>query len=402
MKLHVWGIDFKRSTSEERRPLFIPIELREETLKNFIALGFHDLVYLWTCNRVEFYTSAEDYFVDLAPQFLKLLSSLGLEEWFYYKGYHFEGKAALRHLIRVASSLESLVIGEPQILGQLKESISFSKESQIPVQKSMERSFHLAFETAKKIRSTTAIAEKSVSVASLGLERLKARLDTVPLKEAVLVGRSPMNLLILQWLEKNHPEVKKVWVNRRPEILKDYSEASNCEIRSLSDFISAPGDFSHLFTATSSSQAIFDQQFIEKVDGKHRLIFDFAEPPDFIPFTSKHLEMCHVEDLRKEAMVNTESRKSATKDAECLTEAALKEFLLEQKEAPLLRDFNAVEPKFEEERLSAFDYIEKEYPVEMQVRLKKFVEKIISKNLHVSREHLKSVLRKVVSSEVRV
>lgn len=402
MKLHVWGIDFKRSSSEDRRPLYIPLELREETLRNFASMGFQDLVYLWTCNRVEFYTSAEDYFVDLAPRFLKLLQSMGVDEWFYYKGYHFEGKAALRHLIRVASSLESLVVGEPQILGQLKESLAFSKQTNISLQKSLERSFHLAFETAKKIRSTTAIAEKSVSVASLGLERLKTRLDVVPLREAVLVGRSPMNLLILQWLEKHHPEVKKIWVNRRPEILKDYPEASGCEIRSLSDFIANPSDFSHLFTATSSSQAVFDESFISQVDGKHRLIFDFAEPPDFVPFTPQNLEMCHVEDLRKEAAVNTEARKTATKEAEFLIESALKEFLLEQKEAPLLKDFNAVEPKFEEERTSAFEYIEKEYPAEMHLRLKKFVEKIISKNLHVSREHLKTVLRNVVSSDVRV
>ncbi len=402
MKLHVWGIDFKRSNSEQRRPFFIPVEVRREALQKIVELGFQDIVYLWTCNRVEFYTSAEDYFIDLRPQFEKLILSLGVEENLFYKGYHFEGKAALRHLIRVASSLESLVIGEPQILGQLKEAVAFSKESQIPLDKGLERAFHLAFETAKKIRSTTNIAEKSVSVASLGLERLKSKEKEVPIREAVLVGRSPMTILILQWLEKNHPEVQKTWVNRTPELLKNHPEAANCILRSISDFVKSPNAFSHLFTATSSPKAIFDKEFIAKLGTQKRLVFDFAEPPDFVPFESDAIEVCHVEDLRKEAGQNTLSRLSATREAENLIEAAIKEFLLVQKQAPLLKDFNSVEPLFESEMGVAFKLIEAEYPVEMHAQLKKLVEKLFNRNLHLSREHLKSVLRNVVSNEVRV
>ena len=106
--------------------------------------------------------------------------------------------------------------------------------------------------------------------------------------------------------------------------------------------------------------------------------------------------------LRKEAGQNTLSRLSATREAENLIEAAIKEFLLVQKQAPLLKDFNSVEPLFESEMGVAFKLIEAEYPVEMHAQLKKLVEKLFNRNLHLSREHLKSVLRNVVSNEVRV
>ena len=130
------------------------------------------MVYLSTCNRVEFYTTAKDHFQDTRSLWLACLAQFGLTEEDYYKGYHVEGKSAVRHLMRVASSLESLVIGEPQILGQLKEALNWTKEQGFPVDPSLEKTFNIAFETAKRVRSTTSIGEKPVSVATLGLQHL--------------------------------------------------------------------------------------------------------------------------------------------------------------------------------------------------------------------------------------
>jgi glutamyl-tRNA reductase len=84
---------------------------------------------------------------------LALLKYFGLSPDSYYQGFHFEGKGALRHLLRVASSLESLVVGEPQSLGQLKESLSWHQQKGFRLDRELERLFQLAFETARKIQS---------------------------------------------------------------------------------------------------------------------------------------------------------------------------------------------------------------------------------------------------------
>src|SRR4051812_7667649 len=207
MRLHLWGTDFRRSSPEIRAKLFSSPQTREKTVRDLLALGFDDLIYLSTCNRVEFFTTARDYFSDTRDLWYRLLGYFGLDEEAFYKGYHLEGKSAVRHLLRVASSLESLVVGEPQILGQLKDAVRETREWGLPLDRSLESAFQLAFETAKKVRTQTAIGEKPVSVATLGLKHLQAHEDAHPLRRAVVVGRSPISVLTVQWLLKNRPTV---------------------------------------------------------------------------------------------------------------------------------------------------------------------------------------------------
>ena len=89
-----------------RLKLCLPQDKREAMLRGLLELGFPDLVYLSTCNRIEFYTTGKNFFSDTRPLWLKLLHHLGLNEEDFYRGYQLEGKSALRHLLRVAASLE--------------------------------------------------------------------------------------------------------------------------------------------------------------------------------------------------------------------------------------------------------------------------------------------------------
>ena len=94
--------------------------------------------------------------MDTHRQWLGLIEQFGLADTDYYRGYHFEGKSAIRHLLKVACSLESLVIGEPQILGQLKEAYEWTKNSDLPLTSDLERALQLANQTAKRVRSENA------------------------------------------------------------------------------------------------------------------------------------------------------------------------------------------------------------------------------------------------------
>lgn len=394
MKLHLWGTDFRRSSAELRKLLAFSAEERNQKIKELLPLGFDDLVYLATCNRVEFYTTIPDYFSDSRPLWIKLLAHLGLSEEVFFKGYHLEGKSAVRHLMRVASSLESLVVGESQILGQLKESIQSVKTSGLPLKGALERSFHLAFETAKRIRTETSLGEKSVSVVSLGLDHLKELGDKVPLTKAAVVGRGSTSISVIQWLKNHHPNVPVLWVNRSLDVLDRFSEGTLVEKMSLKEFLEAPPFFSHLFTATSSLEPIFQEEFFGKLGTESRAVFDFAQPADVGQMNHPSIELFRLEHLQEEAQKNRAARAESVAQAEKIIEQALRTHLMEQKETPVLRDFNQIQTVFEEELARAYGFIEKDFPQEFHQSLKKLADGIVKKNLHLSREHLRTVLRK--------
>lgn len=395
MKLHLWGTDFHRSSADFRKQLVFAPEERGEKIKKLLKLGFQDVVYLSTCNRVEFYTTVGDYFTDSRPLWVKLLKEFNLPEESFYQGYHLEGKSAVRHLLRVASSLESLVIGESQILGQLKEALSYNRQQDLPIGISLEHSFMLAFETAKKVRTQTCLGEKSVSVVSLGFEHLEHAQEKIKLEKAVVVGRGSTSIAVINQLQKNYPQVPIVWVNRNREVLDKYSEGTRLEKLSLEEFLKNPPSFTHLFTATASMEPLFERSFFEKLPRCLVAIYDFAQPSDVGKVNLELLEICRLEHLQKEAQQNRDVRAQSVYEAEKIIEEALRAHLLNQKEAPVLRDFSQIEEVFEEELKRAYAFIEQDFPLEYQANLKKLAEGIVRKNLHLSREHLRTVLRKV-------
>ncbi len=368
----------------------------KEELSSLLGLGFHDLVYVATCNRIEFYTTAPDVYSDSRHLWMKLLTHLGLSEEDYYRGFHHEGKGAFRHLLRVACSLESLVVGEPQILGQLKEALRFTKASGLPLDGMLERAFHTAFETAKVVRTETRIGEKSTSVASLALGQLK-RLETeFPLTKVVLVGRSPMNQLVAQWMKKNRPTVPMLWVNRNVAALADLDEAQGIPTQPLAEFLESPQDFSHLFTATASREPIFTGRFFDKLAGAKKLVFDLAEPADveMSGVAQTHALVLTMKDFASEAKKNALARADAVADAVKIIEEAMREFLRERKETPLLKEFSSAALVLEENLTCMLQEISIEVPNELHDRIKRWSEKLVKKNLHLSREHLKEVIHR--------
>lgn len=396
MKLHLWGTDFRRSSSEFRAKLYLPFEKREAALAEIAALGFDDLVYLATCNRVEFYTTAKDYFSGTREQWVKLMRYLGLPEEAFYQGYQLEGKSALRHLLRVGSSLESLVIGEAQILGQLKDALKAAQTSPFPPHPSLERAFQLCFQTAKRVRTETQIAEKPVSVATLGLHHLQRLESEFPLERAVVVGRSPISQITVQWLLKNRPQCPITWVNRSLGALGAIGESTQTECVALSDFLQSPSDFSHLFTSTASTHPLFDSAFFSRLPPKARLLFDFAQPPDIDPHADLHGgKLLHLEHFDREAQENANAREQAVGSAEKIVDIALRDFCREQKESPLLKEFSAAEPRVFEDLADAILLIQEEFPEAIQPKVKKWAEKLVKKNWHLSREHLREILQRV-------
>lgn len=382
MKLHLWGIDFRRHYSNLQRHLYLPLPKRVEALKSLMGLGFSDLIYLATCHRIEFFTTGSDNFEDLKPLWLKLLQFFHLDEETYYQGYCFEGKSALRHLLKVASSLESLTVGESQILGQLKDAYFFSKKNDIPVSREMDMNFRLAFETAKRIRSETEVSRRPVSLVSLGIERIQKLESTFPVSRVAVVGRGEMSQRFIEWLRKERPHVSVTWVNRTLSFIESHPLAGDVDCQSLESFLKADWNYSHIFTATASESVLFTKEILKEKVRRPCLFIDFAEPVDIEPNSVESPSaIIHIFDLKEEASRNRKEREKASREAEKIISTAMKAYFLSRKEAPVLKRFQELEPLF-------FDSFQKSvFSSSLEL------DTLVKKTVHFSREHVRTILR---------
>ena len=189
-------------------------EVREALNRLRSNPSIQESVILSTCNRVEVVAAAwngqsasEEIKAFLAEQKAQK-SSDSLDDHVYT--HH--GPEAVRHLFRVAASLDSMVIGEPQILGQLKQHYNAAQEAGT-VGTILHRLFHRSFSVAKRVRNETAIASRAVSVSSVAVELAKRIFDRLDDKTVMLIGAGKMGDLMARHLQRSG--VKSLMVTNR-------------------------------------------------------------------------------------------------------------------------------------------------------------------------------------------
>jgi glutamyl-tRNA reductase len=199
MELVVVGLSHKTAPLELREKLATPAEQVPERLRQILELpALHEAVLLSTCNRVEVFAAATD------PRRVQGDLSRCLEEWaaadLSQHLYRYEGFEAVRHVFRVSSSLDSMVVGEPQILGQVKEAYSAATEIRAtgPL---LNRCLHRAFQVAKRVRSETGVARSAVSVSAIAVELARAIFDDLAKMGVLLLGAGEMAELAARHLK---------------------------------------------------------------------------------------------------------------------------------------------------------------------------------------------------------
>lgn len=177
--MFVLSFSHKTSSAEERKCFSFDPEKTERLLKSLALCGLNEAVYLFTCNRVELYAVGDGY---RALEVLCDFSGVQIGK-IKSKVMIFEGRNAIRHLFRVTGGFESMVVGEDEILGQVKKAYSFSKERGFTGYE-LNTVFQSAVKDAKRIKTETLLSKSSVSVASLAASCCKTFL---PGKKTVLV-----------------------------------------------------------------------------------------------------------------------------------------------------------------------------------------------------------------------
>src|SRR3974390_682745 len=190
MNLIVIGVNHQTAPVEVREQFAIPEARLPEAVKTLAAQpGIEEAMIVSTCNRVELVARAKDANVDLHGCLHELY---GFDTQAYRKYlYEYRERDAVRHVFRVASSLDSMVVGEPQILGQVKEAYAAARAVGA-VTSHLDALVTKAFGVAKRVRPETGIGSSAVSVASIAVELAQKIFGSLDGKTVYLVGAGKM------------------------------------------------------------------------------------------------------------------------------------------------------------------------------------------------------------------
>lgn len=233
---HCWSLSAKDGDPAALRELAtIKQHLRSETLTKWCqSLSDQEgLFYLATCHRVELYAWTSKP-TSLVESWIHQSTQDPVTRFDFQKSLsHFHGEAALEHLIKVCSGLESEVLGETQILGQVKDAVKEAKESGW-LRGPIDRASQMAFRVAKKLRSQSKIGEGTVSIAHAAIEGLSDVFEDLSDKRFLVVGAGTMALQSLDKLWSSGAK-QITWINRSFEKMLGSEWAQKVECRPLSD-----------------------------------------------------------------------------------------------------------------------------------------------------------------------
>ena len=274
----------------------------------------NETIILSTCNRVEIICSVSECSESIEYIFTKLseLSHFPKED-LEERADVYEDNGAIHHLFSVASSLDSLVIGETQIVGQLKDAFKFSVDNGFCGQK-LGRAMHHTFRCAANVRASTDISKNPISVSSVAVSKAKELLGSLEDVEVVVVGAGEMSRLAVQHALTSGAKV--TIVNRNLENAQKLADEINSCVSvapysKLSDFINK---YQVIFSATGAPHSVITNDMIEDVSFK-RYFFDIAVPRDIEIDENDKISVYAVDDLEEIVTANLALREQQAKIA---------------------------------------------------------------------------------------
>jgi len=327
MKLIALGINHNSAAVEVReRVAFAPEQVSEALNDACADAKLDEVVILSTCNRTEIYAVASDR-LELAEKARQLISWMANYHHLsaadlHQSAYHYEADAALQHIMQVASGLDSMVLGEPQILGQMKSAYAVAGESGT-VGSELGRVFPRVFSTAKRVRTDTAIGENPVSVAYAAVDLAGHIFSDLGSSSALLVGAGETIELVARHLIEAGVN-KIVIANRTLGRARELAQKFSAEAVLLSEI---PGQLEYadiVITSTASQLPILGKGAVENALKlrKHRpmLMVDIAVPRDIEPQVGdlRDVYLYSVDDLRDIVDQNLRGRQTEARKADLI------------------------------------------------------------------------------------
>lgn len=331
--MHVLSIGLNHTTApvEVRERAAVAAEHLDDALRDIAKCpGIEEATILSTCNRTEVYCQLPDSNIQVVSDWLCNFHQLKSDDVAPYL-YTFPGQDAVKHAFRVASGLDSMVIGEPQILGQMKTAFATAHKNG-NTGKVLNRLFQHTFSVAKEIRTSTSIGSHAVSVAYAAVTLSKQIFSDISKQTVLLVGAGETIELTCRHLHRQG--VRNIIIaNRTVARAQDLAKEFGAQTISLHELPTRLPDADMVFSSTASTLPILGKGAFESALKKRRnkpmLVVDLAIPRDVEPEVGhlNNIYLYTVDDLQQVVTQNLESRRNAAVEAEKIVAQQTQQFM---------------------------------------------------------------------------
>jgi len=303
MEFHCWGISHKSTSLEVREKFAFNKEKIDEIIANLKSLTpFDNGIFLSTCNRTEFYSFCKRTDIKVFDQYLENLTgkNINLRK---NDQYLFSNNDAFKHLLRVMTGIDSMIVGEPDIFGQVKKSFQNSKEF-LYLGSELEIVFNRAINLSKDIRSETELSKNPLSIASL----VESKILELEKKPILIIGGGNVGKALIKRLNERNYQLK---LFNRSEITIE-----NIKSNPLKELDSTISDFQIIVIAASADLPLFDLNNLSD----DAVIFDLAIPRNISEEqkNSKGINILTLDEISEMVKANLKGREEAVKLAEDL------------------------------------------------------------------------------------
>ena len=332
MEFHCWGISHKSTSLEVREKFAFNKEKIDEIIANLKSLTpFDNGIFLSTCNRTEFYSFCKRTDIKVFDQYLENLTgkNINLRK---NDQYLFSNNDAFKHLLRVMTGIDSMIVGEPDIFGQVKKSFQNSKEF-LYLGSELEIIFNRAINLSKDIRSETELSKNPLSIASL----VESKILELEKKPILIIGGGDVGRALIKRLNERNYQLK---LFNRSEITIE-----NIKSNPLKELDSNISDFQIIVIAASADSPLFDLNNLSD----DAVIFDLAIPRNISEEqkNSMGINILTLDEISEMVKANLKGREEAVKLAEDLiTTNADSEF----SKLKNRKNINNVQKKFHQEQ----------------------------------------------------
>ena len=332
MEIFATGLNYKTAPVEIREKLAITEDMYPDILSKINQIPtIYESCILSTCNRVEIYGITDDIQTSY-NEVLKIFSSYSGIKVDELKKYVFlyTDKEAIKHIFSVSSSIDSMVIGEPQIVCQFKDAFTRSRE-QKTVKHIMTRLFDKAMNVSKKIRTSTGISRRAVSISYAAIELAKKIFGDLSDKNVLLLGAGEMAELAARHLASSG--VKHIFVSNRTfekaVQLADEFGGSAIRFNKLFEFLP---EADIIIVSTGAKEPILRKEHFKSIEkqrhGKPVFIIDISVPRNVADDVNEleNVFLYNIDDLKTVVDKNLEERKIAAESAKLLIEEEVAKF----------------------------------------------------------------------------
>lgn len=312
MKIVVLGLNHKSAPVEIREKLaFGAAETSRALCELKSRFPQAEFALISTCNRVELYCAGDQADADELANFISEFHGVEIDKFQEFL-YSFEDENAVRHLLTVASSLDSLVVGEGQIIGQVKDCYKLACAAKA-TGKVMNRLFHTAFGTSKKVYTITSISSGRVSVAGVAVELAGQLFADITSAKVVVIGAGEMGQLIVQHLL--HAGAKDITVvNRSFDRGQKVAEQYGIKVKKWENLNEQLIEANIAIASASVEDYLFKKDSFKQIAKRRKngmlLIIDIAVPMNFEPAVNdiEDIYLYSVDDLSQVVEQNREVR----------------------------------------------------------------------------------------------